>query len=52
MKQSYAINTLRSPVTPSDKPTSIFVAAKSDFSVEGLLRILSDNRENKIVACV
>lgn len=52
MKQSNAINALRGPVAPRDKPTSIFVAAKSDFSVEGLLRILSDNRENKIVACV
>lgn len=32
-------------------PTSIFVAAKTDFSVEGMLRILTDSTENKIVAC-
>lgn len=37
---------------PLDKPTSIFVAAKPGFSIEGMLRILSDNAENKVVACV
>ena len=37
---------------PDKELTSLFVAAKSDFSLEGLLRILSDSAETKIVACV
>lgn len=32
--------------------TSIFVAARQDFSVEGLIRILSDNTGNHVLACV
>ena len=35
-----------------DRPTAIFVAARPDFSVEGLVRILSDSTENDVVACV
>lgn len=52
MKRNIAILASQGPAVPSEKSTSIFVAAKSDFSVEGLLRILSDNSENRIVACV
>ncbi|MHB8623980.1 MAG: response regulator transcription factor [Sulfuricaulis sp.] len=52
MKHSTAIPPLQEPSASSDESTSIFVAAKSDFSVEGLLRILSDNSQNRIVACV
>lgn len=52
MKRKTAIFAWRGPAAPADEYTSIFVAAKSDFSVEGLLRILTDSRENKMVACV
>lgn len=52
MKKCIAIATSRFDPALKSKPTSIFVAAKSDFSIEGLLRILSDNTENEIVACV
>ncbi|MHB8743403.1 MAG: response regulator transcription factor [Sulfuricaulis sp.] len=52
MKQSAAIPQSQEPVASSDESTSIFVAAKSDFSVEGVLRILSDNNLIRIVACV
>lgn len=37
---------------PSGCRSTIFVAAKPDFSVEGLVRILSDSAENEVVACV
>ncbi len=52
MKPNTVIHTLQGPTIPSDKSTSIFIAAKSNFSVEGLLRLLLDNSENRIVACV
>jgi len=52
MNRNAAIVSSQGPAMPCEKPTSIFVAAKSDFSVEGLIRILADNNENKIVACV
>lgn len=52
MKQTTAIMQPQGSALPHGKPTSIFVAAKPDFSVEGMLRILTDNTENKIVACV
>lgn len=35
-----------------DDRSSIFIAAKPDFSVEGLVRMLSDSTENQVVACV
>lgn len=35
-----------------DDRSSIFIAAKPDFSVEGLVRMLSDSMENQVVACV
>lgn len=34
------------------RPTAVFIAAKSDFSIEGLMRILSDSADNRVVACV
>ncbi len=52
MKRNTAVAVTQGLAVPRDKPTSIFVAAKPDFSVEGLLRILSDNNQNRIVACV
>lgn len=52
MNRNTAIVPSQGPAMSCEKSTSIFVAAKSDFSVEGLIRILSDNDENKIVACV
>lgn len=52
MKPSHAINTLTGPDALNGEATSVFVVAKSNFSVEGLLRILSDSGENEIVGCV
>ncbi|MHB8534033.1 MAG: response regulator transcription factor [Sulfuricaulis sp.] len=52
MKPNIVTSGSQKPAAPSDKSTSIFVAAKPDFSVEGLLRILADSGENRIVACV
>lgn len=37
---------------PSARPVTIFIAAKQNYGVEGLRRILSDNSENNVVACV
>ena len=39
-------------MTQDDDRSSIFIAAKSDFAVEGLVRMLSDSTENRVVACV
>ncbi len=52
MNRNIAIVSSPGLSAPCEKPTSIFVAAKSDFSVEGLIRILSDSTENKVVACI
>jgi DNA-binding NarL/FixJ family response regulator len=52
MKQATASMQPQGLTAPHGKLTSIFVAAKNDFTVEGMLRILADNTENKIVACV
>lgn len=34
------------------QPTAIFIAAKPDFSVDGLVRMLADSADNRVVACV
>ncbi len=40
----------RNPVNPT--PTRVFVAAKSDFALDGLLRLMKDSDEIKVLACV
>lgn len=52
MKQATATMQPLGSALARDKTTLIFVASKHDFSVEGMLRILTDSVENKIVACV
>ncbi|MBI5040719.1 MAG: hypothetical protein HZB57_05855 [Gammaproteobacteria bacterium] len=52
---SHQVQNLTTPnrsLADGDKPVTIFVAAKQNYGVEGLLRILSDSIENKVVACV
>lgn len=40
------------PIPSHPAPTRIFVAAKSDFAIDGLLRVMKDSNEVKILACV
>ncbi|MHB8623988.1 MAG: response regulator transcription factor [Sulfuricaulis sp.] len=37
---------------PSSTPTRVFVAAKPDFAIDGLLRLMKDNPAIKVLACV
>ena len=43
---------LSKPKNIAPAPTRVFVAAKSDFALDGLLRLMKDSDEIKILACV
>jgi DNA-binding NarL/FixJ family response regulator len=40
------------PIHDDVQRVSVFIAAKQDFAVEGLVRILADDARNHVVACV
>lgn len=47
-----AIITSPRSAASDNQPTSIFIAAKQDYAVEGMVRILTDSADNRVVACV
>lgn len=50
--QETAIATSPALAATDIKPTSIFIAAKQDYAVEGMVRILGDSANNQVVACI
>jgi DNA-binding NarL/FixJ family response regulator len=50
--QETAIATSPALAATDNKPTSIFIAAKQDYAVEGMVRILGDSASNQVVACI
>jgi len=52
MVKRTAINQIDRPDPVSSNPARVFVAAKKDFAIDGLLRLMRDNSEIKILACV
>jgi DNA-binding NarL/FixJ family response regulator len=52
MVRRAAISQINQPDPVSSNPTRVFVAAKPDFAIDGLLRLMGDNSEIKILACV
>ncbi len=52
MKRRTALNPRNEARSINTDPTRIFVAAKSDFAIDGLLSLMKDSDEIKVLACV
>lgn len=52
MKKMASITQASGNNSGQESPTRLFIAAKLDFSVDGLLRLLADDPDNTVVACV